>query len=377
MHHHGEIIAIYRKAHNMTQEDLAKALHVNIRTIQKMEAHEHIRNINRRWFLVGLLGIPAIELDLAGPPPWSKKTALLANADTMNFFENELALHWKPYKSAGPGTAATTLPDWLQQAAQFQAHARSTPWEKRAGTLLSMSYQLDGSIRRELKDTKGALAAYKRSYTLATEIGNVEMQAATLLRQGRTHKDQKEALQCYNQALGLVEGKSLPRLRGNILQASSESYAKLKQDTACWRSINLAEHIIGREEESSEVHYVRFNKALIEADKGYYAYLLGDYDRAIMLLDKGLQSMALDLNSSNFYVRARYMLRKAKVLYQTGYLEEAVNMAETCFQLAAFAGKSVLMEDIRALYAEMLASRYKDEGCVKRLGLLLADCTMR
>jgi transcriptional regulator with XRE-family HTH domain len=368
MHHHGEIIAIYRKAHNMTQEDLAKALHVNIRTIQNMETHEHIRNVNRRWFLVGLLGIPAIELDLAGPPPWSKKTALLANADSMNFFENELALHWKLYKSAGPGIAASTLPAWMQQATQFQAHARSTPWGKRAGTLLSMSYQLDGSIKRELKDTKSALIAYKKSYTLAKEIGNVEMQASTLLRHGRalalTRANQKEALPYYHQALKLVEGKSLPMLRGGALQNTAEAYARLKESRECWHAIDLAEHIIGREEESRENNYSSFNKSTIDIYKGSYALYLGDYERALILFNKGLQGMRHDS-----HMHSRFMVRKAKALYLTGRLDECVAIISDIYQQ----GKNTLIiEDIRDLYAELQTSQYKNEGCVKRLGLLLS-----
>jgi tetratricopeptide (TPR) repeat protein/transcriptional regulator with XRE-family HTH domain len=373
MNHHGAIIAAYRRGRNMTQEDLAKALACHVRTIQKMEEQERIRNVNRRWFLVGLLGIPAIELDLTGPPPWSKQTetALSANIDTMNFFENQLDVQWKLYKSAGPGVAAQTLPTWMEQAQTFQQHAQGTPWSMRAGIVLSMSYQLQGSIKRELKDITGATKAYDKALTLARESGSVENQAATILRQGLTLYYQKntneKAIDYYHQALKLIKDKPMPRLRGSILQSLAESHARLQQSTECWRAIDLAGHIIGREEDTRETNYVQFNKSTIDGYKGSYALYLGDYERSVMLLDKAIS------NPHFSSMRRRFMVRKAKALYHMGEIEQSTMIAEEALLLTRASGNTSILDDIHALYQEIAAHpQYKHETSVKNLEKTLA-----
>ena len=100
--HHGKLAAQYRENMRMTQEDLAEELGIHIRTVQKLESKLMIRSTTRRWLLVGLLGIPASQLDLKGEPPWSKKSRLNVNNDTMSFFENEMAMRWEVHKTSGP-----------------------------------------------------------------------------------------------------------------------------------------------------------------------------------------------------------------------------------------------------------------------------------
>ena len=62
--HQGQVVTQYRKAKKWSQEDLAEALRVDVRTVQRMEKQPMIKNITRRRLLVGLLGIPAAFMEL-------------------------------------------------------------------------------------------------------------------------------------------------------------------------------------------------------------------------------------------------------------------------------------------------------------------------
>jgi transcriptional regulator with XRE-family HTH domain len=62
--HQGQIVALYRKAMRWSQQDLAEALGISLRTVQRMEQEAMIEDIERRRFLVGLLGIPAVLMTL-------------------------------------------------------------------------------------------------------------------------------------------------------------------------------------------------------------------------------------------------------------------------------------------------------------------------
>src|SRR5689334_10365845 len=110
--HQGKLVAQYRENLGMTQEELAEEMDVHVRTVQKLESRAMIRSIARRWFLVGLLGIPASQLGLQGEPPWSKKRSFPVSDDTMGFFEHEMAMRWHVFQSSGLGIASRGMDIW-------------------------------------------------------------------------------------------------------------------------------------------------------------------------------------------------------------------------------------------------------------------------
>jgi ribosome-binding protein aMBF1 (putative translation factor) len=66
--HHGQVVAQYRKVFKWSQEDLAEALRVDVRTVQRMEKQAMIKDLSRRRLLIGLLGIPAVLMGLEHEP---------------------------------------------------------------------------------------------------------------------------------------------------------------------------------------------------------------------------------------------------------------------------------------------------------------------
>jgi ribosome-binding protein aMBF1 (putative translation factor) len=45
--HQGQVIAQYRKARKWSQQDLADALSIDVRTVQRMEKQKMVKNIKR------------------------------------------------------------------------------------------------------------------------------------------------------------------------------------------------------------------------------------------------------------------------------------------------------------------------------------------
>ena len=370
--HHGKLVEQHRTNLRLTQEWLAEELHVHVRTIQRLENTAMIRNVRRRWFLVELLGIPASQLDLKGEPPWSQKTQLPVNNDLMNFFEHELDMRWQVYKTTGPVFAAKGFDIWMAQARGFAEASQKTPWCKRSLALLSMSYQLEGSILRDTLAYSQAHKSFQNAYHAAYEADNNELMAASLLRQGMVYMAQEhpfEAIKNFNGALDYIKDLSFPRLRGKLLQARAEAYARVQRSQDCWTSIGLATHILGREDEGYEQNQTIFSPSSVAVWKGLYSLMLHDYDRAITLFDKGLATY----DPSFAPDRARFLSRKAEAYYGANKIGEAIDAAQEAFNIASSIGKNSTVKRVDALYSMLAKSRWNKEPGMKTLGMSLAQ----
>ena len=369
--HHGKLMAQYRENMSMTQEELADELHTHVRTVQRLESKAAMRSINRRWLLVGLLGIPASQLDLTGEPPWSKKSRLHVNNDTMGFFENELAMRWEVHKVSGPRLAAQGMDMWMTQIKSFTEEAQGTPWHRRALAVLSLSYQLEGSILRDTMVYNQAHEAFQNAFRVAGELENPELIAAALLREGTVyiHQEQPlEAIKFCNGALEHIKDLGFLNLRGNILQARAEAYALAQKPQDCWRSIGLAEHILGQENQREEKSYIRFHAAYTTSSKGVYALLLHDYGRAIPLLDKGLMTY----DPTSIPSHARFWSRKAEACYGARKIDESIEAAQKAFDLAHSVGATHVIERVQKLHTTLDQSRWRNEKGMRSLAASLA-----
>src|SRR5438874_885263 len=85
--HQGQLVARYRRYMNLSQHDLAEAMHLSLRTVQRMEQEFVIHDPERRRFLVGLLGIPAAKMLLDDELLPVQKQRPPLNEDQMSFIE--------------------------------------------------------------------------------------------------------------------------------------------------------------------------------------------------------------------------------------------------------------------------------------------------
>jgi transcriptional regulator with XRE-family HTH domain len=373
MGHHGQTIAAYRARQGMTQEDLAEELLMHPRSVQKLESKAMVRSMQRRWFLVGLLGIPATFLDLEGTPPWDERTTLAVNQDTMSFFESELDLRWQVLNTAGYAVAANGLSLWIDKSVEFVRSASGTPWHRRACGLLSMSYQLQGTIAREGLQFDLARSAFELAYTAAKEVNDVEMMAATRVRQGQISRvdpsinDPIEATKYFQATLDLIKDKPFPKLHGNTLQALAEASAQAQEKQDAWRSIGLAERIVGRED-SNERSRIKFDNSTVAAWKGVCALYLGEYDRSNRLIGKALK----DYNPLWVSGRARFLMHQARALAGNGEIDESIAKAEEAAKLAGVIKNQRTVGAVRNFHQDLTQSRWQREAGIKRLGAIIA-----
>lgn len=341
--HHGQVVTQYRKAKKWSQEDLAGAL----------------------------LGIPAALLGLEIEQEQAQQTPVAINSDRMAFFEEEMATRWDMYHIGGTMRASRGLDMWLNEIERFARSAQYTVWHGRGLALLSMSYQLQCCMSRDLMIYDAAHKALKKGYHIAQELGDVELIGSAMTREGITLVQQErpvEAIRVLSASLDVIKNAGLPKLRGYTLQALSEAYAKTGQSQQCWQCISLAERLLEREEVSHERYEARFNASSLAGQKGVNAVLLQDYERAIALIDKSLVNYDMTVLRG----RARLFAQKAEAYHGLSIIDASTSIAEDALQLGRSVGSNKTIARVAKLHASMTNSRYGKEKSVARLGALLA-----
>jgi tetratricopeptide (TPR) repeat protein len=369
--HQGQVIAQYRKIKNWSQQDLADVLRVNLSTIQRMEKQAVIKNIERRKFLVGILGIPAALLGIQLKEQNAKIDNFPLNNDRMAFFEEQLSIYWEVYHSGNTARISQGINLWLNESVKFAREARNTTWNHRALTLLALSYQLQGSAARDQMKYNDALNSYKKTFEMAQELDDLELIAVSLARIGVAclQKDNpNKAIEYLQSALDTAKYLGLPRLNGYIYQGLSEAYAKSHQYQQSHRAIGMAEVIASRLGQQSEKNQVRFSQGSVQAQRGVDAVLLGEYDRAISTIDKSLPLYDPTMNRG----KARLLAQKAEAYLGLGIIDASTTIAEESLILAKTIGSQKTIQRITALYNRILDTRFRKEPCVARLGALLS-----
>lgn len=370
--HQGQIVAEYRRHKNWTQEELANALRVDARTVQRMERQDVINNVTRRRLLVGLLGIPAALMGLEEEQRQAEKVAVAFNQDRMSFFEDEMTTRWEMYHTGGTTRAARGIERWTQEIAKLAAAARGTAWEQRAYVLLAMSYQLQNCTYRDMLRFDEAHQAYLKAVKIGRDIDNPELIASAMAREGVTliqHERASEAVDYLKAALGTIDHVGLPNLRGYILQALSEAHAKLREPQLSWQCLAQAERTLERGQRAPEMNQARFSIASVTAQKGVNAVLLKDDQRAIALIDRSLTKYDPTLVRG----RARLIAQKAEAYYNLRLLDACVVTAEEALTLANSVGSSKTVSRVEKLHANLAQSPWRKEPSVARLGALLSS----
>jgi hypothetical protein len=103
--------------------------------------------------------------------------------------------------------------------------------------------------------------------------------------------------------------------------------------------------------------------------KGLYALLLHDYERAVVLFDKGLASEDPTLTSN----RARFLARKAEACYGAGKISECIETAQEAFAMASPINQKNTIERVSTLHTVLSQSRWNREQGLRRLGASLTQ----
>ncbi|MBV8822388.1 MAG: helix-turn-helix transcriptional regulator [Ktedonobacteraceae bacterium] len=371
--HQGRIVATYRQAANLSQQDLADFMRVSVYTVQRMEKEAVIKDMRRRQFLIAFLGIPAsyLQLDTDTQQPWAERAELLYNDDPMSFIENIVNSRWTTLLVGGPRLAARGLGRLVQEVEFFAQGVHERAWNRRAQAQLCLAYQLRGAIESDLMHHQQSLAWHQKAYAVASELNDVELMASVQVDEGITFmRKQKpeEAIQYLEHARDLVQGKGLPLLRGDTLCILSEAYARAGQSQQCWRNLGLAEHILEQTTKAQERSYSTFHAERVHGQKGIVAVILQDYDRALRLIDKSLKTY----DPTRIPERARLIARQAEAYYGQGNVDYCADAAKEAFTLAtAVEIKNTLMR-VKNLHAKLINDGWARERGTVELGMMIA-----
>jgi len=369
--HQGQVVAKYRKDKDWSQSDLAEMLKVDLRTVQRMEQHAIIKNLDRREFLVGMLDIPLALMGLENEQQLVEKVQRVLHHDRIAFFEQEMEARRTLYHTGGTICAAHGLDTWIMELAEFIELSQGTGWFRRGLVLLTLSYQLQICVSRDLLDFAQAQEAGHKAHRIAQELNDPELLAATMAHQGIAllqHEQPIEAIRYLNGGLEAIRYAGLPGIRSYILQALSEAYAKAQHSRECCQSIHLAERALEQREPTQDESKTQLFASSITAQKGVNAVLLHDYERADALIDKALTQY----NPTFIRGRARLLAQKSEAYFGLNMVADSAIIAEEALRLARSVGSRKTAARIQALHGMFQESRWRKERSVVRLGALLA-----
>ncbi len=330
----------------------------------------------RRAIVAALGGIPFTERML---PSTILSDAIqprtLLQEDLLTFFERTLTNLWNLYYSDGAGQVIHEIAPLMRAITGLLPFAQGSDQHKRVLTLLTLGYQLQCCVLRDQMDYPQAHIAYQRAFDAANELEDGALIASALAREGVTFIQQErpeQALLYLNAALPMIDGQSLPLLKGYILQALSEAYAKLHQDQACWQHLTAAEKSILVDQEhlpEKNVGLIRCNTVSIVAQKGVDAVLLQDYAQAVHLISGSLETYDPRLVRG----RARLVAQRAEAYYGLGELDACIQSAEEALTLAQSVSSNKTRSRIEKLQNDLCQSRWRKEESVARLGTMLRE----
>ena len=317
------------------------------------------------------LGVAGTSLVIVPHMLYVEPTHAAISDDHMAFLEQEMASRWALYHTGGAARASIGLDVWLQEIIRCAQIARGTSWHEQAHILLTMSYQLQACVLRDLMRYPEAHRAHRKAFLVAQELHDPELMASALTREGITFNQQDqpvEAIAYFSQALATIKYLGYYRLEGYTLQAQSEAQAKAQQAQASWTSIGLAELTLGDHETLPERSLIRLNSASILAQRGVNAVLLYDYQQAVKLIDKSLD----DYDPTLIRGWARLLAQRAEAYHGLGQLDACVSNAQEAFTMASSVGSSKTLDRVKSLHTHLLQSPWRKEQAVTQLSGLLS-----
>lgn len=290
--------------------------------------------------------------------------------DYLSFLESEMKVRWSLYHTGGTQLVFQGLHTWVQHISNCANLLRGKDLYERALKLLSMGYQLQGSVLRDMMRYSEAYMAHRKAFLIAQGLFDPELIASALVREGITLNQQEcptEAIKCFNHALETIKRLEYVGLEGYIYQALSEAQAKAQKSQESWNSISLAEKKFERQSLIHEQTLTRYNTSSLEAQKGVNSILLNNYKQAVDQLDSSL----IEYDPTLIRGRARLLMQKSEAYYGLGILDACVSNLKEAFILASSAGSSKIISKVHSLHKDLTQSKWRKERVVADLSNML------
>jgi DNA-binding XRE family transcriptional regulator len=310
----------------------------------------------KRRILFQIAGASAVALLGLSQDSLVSVTTLLQGREYTTFFKQHLATLWEIYHTGG-----TLQADY--QLKMLLASDEANTVQQPASEALCMSYQLQGSLYRDMMKFDDAHTFYEKAFEIARELDDAELMSAALARRGVTCIQQNTAMaaiEFLNEAHRLIKDRSFPYLSGYILQAFSEAYAIAQQPYESEQNIEMAQQALIARGKYPERSHCQANTTSVIAQKGVNAVHLHDYTSAIILIDQGMEKY----NPTFVRGRARLKAQQSEAYYGLGDIDACCQSAREAWILARAASSNRTFARLRQIQLDLVASPWKKETSV-------------
>jgi transcriptional regulator with XRE-family HTH domain len=295
----------------------------------------------------------------------------ILNGDRLAVYEQEIAKRWTIYHQGKTLQALDGLGLWIKEVENIAKELTGLQ-RTNAYSLVSLSYQLQGSLHRDRMDYNQAHNAYKKAFIAADEFDNPELKSSSLARRGVTFIQQHQpiyAIQYLESALLSLDPQDHPYLRGYIYQALSEAHAMAHHASESWEHTDLATEALTYKSNAIESSNCSSNTTSVTAQKGVNAVLLKDYKQALSLLNTGINQYSPRLQRG----RARLIAQKAEAYFGLGQIDGCIEAAKMAYNIARSIGSEKTISRVKNLNLSLQKLPYRKEQCVVQLGMMLDE----
>lgn len=375
-----------------TQYGLALALGVSEFTVRKMENnHEGLDSITRRRALAFFLDIPPVLLGLDSlphePPAMqdhlssicsSRQKSIILAKDVFHKYRRTQEHLWiEHFTYHGKDVVGKAL----REIKQFQDLVSLTNGEQQQKVieLQSLSHQFIAAVALEAKDFKTLFSYENQAVDFSREIHNNGLIAAALLRRSMAEYGKENvtfALRDIDEATVLSEG--LPtHLSGTVLQNAGMLHAHLLQgegDIKAALSLLDRAGVIARAGNFGEdTYFLKFNIGMYHIRRAIALIAIGRRFKRLRKekLNEALSELELAKNHTLPEMTRRHaLIHLFRAQAHCGVGEYAASVKEALLALPVFQQihSDINIGYIVGLYAELLASPYKQAPLLFRLG---------
>lgn len=364
-----------------SQQQLANFAGLSLSTVKRAERGEPLR-IDSIQRLCDCLDKTPEQLGLIPPAEIEKKQLddfntlhipnqsqhhVMLDNDYLAILEDNLINRWSLYHTGGTSRAVQGLNLLIQHITNCVNLLRGGDLCERALRLLSLAYQLQGSILCDMMCYSEAHKAHRKALLIAKELYDPELISAALAREGITFKQQDsplEAIAYFNQALETIKHLGHYKLESYILLALSEAQAIAQQSQESWQSICLAEKALEHEPSLTETSLVRVSNTSLTAQKGVNSVILQNFEQAIEYIDTSL----IHYDPAFIRGRARLYVQKAEAYFKLGQFDACVQNVQDSYKMARSVGSNIIMVKAKKLYHHLTRSKSRKADKIAESG---------
>lgn len=314
---------------------------------------------SRRQLIAALIGTPAAVFGVRQ----NVNLSLLRAAEVLSLCTAHVPLCWQLYFEGGMLDVEPILANYITQLTVLTQ--ASSPYQVRAATLLSQSYQLDSLIATQHQDYGKACASARQALFYGEMARDPNLQVASLIRSALAFfylKRPRPCLQAYQRAFQLVSQVS-PLLVGRTYAGLAEAWSQLGEEQVARHCLDLAwETFPPKAEEDPNYACTHFTFTSISTFEGLMHLHLKQPGQA----QKAFARIDLAISQDSSPNRLELLVHQALTACSLGNLEQTAELIGRAVPMARVLGSQLRLDQAYEVYEQML-SRWGQERLMRDL----------